>query len=102
VADRPLRPAKDHRLGKLLPYQQPNPAQAHLKAVVNLFQYSVFFILKLKKILKELFQTLGQILMHYSPVRHVIDIRLACVKYIASVHPEPGSNSLQLQLLIKK
>ena len=37
VADRPLRPAKDHRLGKLLPYQRPNPAQAHLKAAFSLF-----------------------------------------------------------------
>ena len=25
VADHPLRPTKDHRLGKLLPYQLPNP-----------------------------------------------------------------------------
>ena len=25
VADHPLRPAKDHRLGRLLPYQLPNP-----------------------------------------------------------------------------
>jgi len=42
VADRPLRPAKDHRLGKPLPYQQPNPTQAHLKAVLNLFLYLIF------------------------------------------------------------
>ena len=39
--------------------------------------------------------------MYYSPVRHVINIQLACVKYIASVHPEPGSNSLRSILLIK-
>ena len=25
VADHPLRPAKDHRLGRLLPHQRPNP-----------------------------------------------------------------------------
>ena len=36
VADRPLRPAKDHRLGELLPHQQPNLAQAHFVAVVYL------------------------------------------------------------------
>ena len=30
VAVHPLRPAKDHRLGKLLPHQQPNPLRAHL------------------------------------------------------------------------
>ena len=39
--------------------------------------------------------------MYYSPVRHVINIRLACVKYTASVHPEPGSNSLHFIILIK-
>ena len=32
VADRPLRPAKDHRLGALLPHQLPNPTQAHQRA----------------------------------------------------------------------
>ena len=30
VADHPLRPATDHRLGKPLPYQQANQTQAHL------------------------------------------------------------------------
>ena len=29
VADRPLRPAKDRRLGRPLPYQQANLTQAH-------------------------------------------------------------------------
>ena len=39
--------------------------------------------------------------MCYSPVRYVlINIQLACVKYAASVHPEPGSNSLFLQIYI--
>ena len=28
MADRPLRPAMDRRLGRLLPYQQANPTQA--------------------------------------------------------------------------
>ena len=31
--------------------------------------------------------------MYYSPVRHALKHQLACVKYAASVHPEPGSNS---------
>ena len=39
--------------------------------------------------------------MYYSPVRHVTNIQLACVKYTASVHPEPGSNSLQFIILLK-
>jgi len=32
VADRPLRPAKDRRLGEPLPHQQANLTQAHLVA----------------------------------------------------------------------
>ena len=36
VADHPLRPTKDHGLGKLLPHQQPNLAQAHLLTLFNL------------------------------------------------------------------
>jgi len=38
VADHPLRPAKDLRLGKLLSHQQPNPARANLKSVVYFFR----------------------------------------------------------------
>ena len=34
VADHPLRPAKDLRLGKLLSYQLPNPTQAHLTTYI--------------------------------------------------------------------
>jgi hypothetical protein len=41
VADRPLRPAKDHRLGELLPHQLPNPAQAYPKAVFNFLISSI-------------------------------------------------------------
>ena len=32
MADRPLRPATDRRLGRPLPHQLANPAQAHLLA----------------------------------------------------------------------
>lgn len=32
VADRSLKPTKDHRLGKPLPYQQSNPRQANFVA----------------------------------------------------------------------
>jgi hypothetical protein len=37
VAGHPLRSAKDHRLGRLLPYQQPNPPQAYLKATFSFY-----------------------------------------------------------------
>jgi hypothetical protein len=40
VADHPLKSAKDLWLGKLLPYQLPNPTQAYLIA-------KLFFIKKL-------------------------------------------------------
>jgi len=36
VADHPLRPTKDHRLGRLLPHQQPNLTKAHLFTLLNL------------------------------------------------------------------
>ena len=50
----------------------------------------------------------GRLLTRYSPVRHSVTkgfirricpkcfVRLACVKHAASVHPEPGSNSLKI------
>ena len=44
MADRPLRPAKDLWLGKLLIYQLPNPTQAYLIA-------KLFFIKKLSGII---------------------------------------------------
>ena len=34
VADHPLGPTKDHRLGKPLLHQQPNPIKAYLKSVL--------------------------------------------------------------------
>ena len=45
MADHPLRPAKDLRLGKQLPYQLPNLAKVHSMAK-KIFSYPVFsFIL---------------------------------------------------------
>ena len=81
VIVRPLRPTKDHRLGKLLSHQLPNPVKAHFMAKKSL-NYKVFN------------QTIKQIPLRYSPVRHFKFVRLACIKQIDSVHSEPGSNSL--------
>ena len=58
VADHPLRSAKDHRLGRLLPHQLPNPAQAHPKAILNLSIFGIFFYKHLQFII-QLSQTLG-------------------------------------------
>ena len=85
VAVQPLRTAKDHRLGRLLPkYQLPNPTQAHLLAKNFLWLFRI------------LSWTKRQIPVCYSPVRHgeLFSVRLACVKHTTSVHPEPGSNSI--------
>ena len=41
----------------------------------------------------------GRVLTRYSPVRHwrpKASVRLECVMHAASVHPEPGSNSLKI------
>jgi len=46
VVDRPLRPTKDHQLGRLLPYQQPNPIQAHLKPALSFLSYRCKAFLK--------------------------------------------------------
>ena len=95
VADHPLRPATDRRLGKPLPYQLANQAQAHpltplaklcfLRNVCGIVtDFSVVFLIR------------GEIPMCYSPVRHSLlakRVRLACVRHAASVYPEPGSNS---------
>lgn len=50
VADHPLRPAKDLRLGRLLSYQLPNPTQAHLTTYIWLYKtINVLFIQDLEK-----------------------------------------------------
>lgn len=84
VADRPHRPTKDHRLGKLLPHQQPNPQQAHLIA-----KYSLSIIRNLSPNYKAdsyLLRTRSLLIKF---------VQLACVKPTISVHPELGSNSLK-------
>jgi hypothetical protein len=40
----------------------------------------------------------GRLPMCYAPVCHGSKpIRLACLKHVASVHPEPGSNSQKMR-----
>ena len=49
VADHPLRPAKDLRLGKQLPYQLPNLAKVHSMAKKNLWLSGIFAYLEESK-----------------------------------------------------
>ncbi len=66
VADHPLRPAKDRRLGEPLPHQLPNLTRAHPWAI-NLWSYDIIGI---STPFGELFRTQGQIPTRYAPVRH--------------------------------
>ena len=56
VTGRPLRPIKDRKLGRLLPYQQPNPTQAHLLAKL-IFGYLEFIRHSLTYLKVYLFQS---------------------------------------------
>jgi len=48
VVDRPPKPTKDHQLGRPLPHQQPNPAQAHFKTAFSLYIFDIFILEKSK------------------------------------------------------
>ena len=94
VADHPLKPAKDRSLGKPLPYQQANLAQAHPMARAEAL-FTPWRLCGINSSFLELSPSIGQIPMYYSPVRHCTRIRryflvqLACMRPAASVQSEP-------------
>ena len=104
MGDLPLRTPTDRWLGGPLPRQQPNQTHPHPLAV-NLCSSSDVLIGKHRVLIRispgyPLLR--GRLDTRYSPVRRSPSIcastnhaapRLACVKPVASVHPEPGSNS---------
>ena len=99
MADRPLRPATDRRLGRPLPHQLPNRTRVHPSAI-NLSPvpkdqaYAV-----LAPVSRGCPPPKGRSprVTHPSAALHLpegrLRARLACVKPAASVRPEPGSNS---------
>ena len=108
MAGRPLRPATDRRFGGPLPRQLPNQTRAHpippeffTPSHAALCAYAV-----LAAVSSCYPPVWGRSPTRYSPVRRSVSqesirrnqlncfARLACVKHAASVHPEPGSNSL--------
>ena len=107
MAGRPLRPATDHRLGRLLPHQLANRPRAHPQApLLPKKKEALLTPLKgpayavLSAISRRYPSLAGRSPTCYSPVRHSLlflakgeDVRLACVRHAASVYPEPGSNS---------
>ena len=108
----PLSPPIHHWLGRPLPYQLSNGPHAHplsinlyCKVHANFAMHNVLVRLSSGYPLIK-----GRLHTCYAPVRrssskrasssHVTP-RLACVKPIASVHPEPGSNSPLLFQFVK-
>ena len=98
----------DRRLGGPLPHQLPNPTRAH-RMPSRLFTpyHAVLCAYAVLAAVSSCYPpAYGRLPTRYSPVRHsvipvsirklqqVCFVRLACVKHAASVHPEPGSNSL--------
>ena len=97
MADHPLRPATDHRLGRPLPHQPANPTRAPPVAI-NLSRIA------------SAYAVLAEVSLGYPPQQGRFPrathpcatrgpgeprprVRLACVKHAASVRSEPGSNS---------
>ena len=104
MGDLPLRTPTDRWLGGPLPRRLPNQTHPHPIAV-NLCSESDV-ILGIHRVLIRIstgYALLwGRLDTRYSPVRRSPSVkasfdnaapRLACVKPVASVHPEPGSNS---------
>ena len=84
MADQPLSPATDRRLGKPLPYQLANQTRAHLKAINLYYKYDAIFnsVCGISSGFPKLFPTLRQIahaLLTRSPLeraQHTVLLRL--------------------------
>ena len=113
MAGHPLRSATDRRLGRPLPCQLANPTRVHLIPPEFFTPYhAVLCAYAVLAAISNCYPPVwGRLPTRYSPVRHSVTkdfirricpkcfVRLACVKHAASVHPEPGSNSLNKCLL---
>ena len=104
MGDLPLRTPTDRCLGGPLPRQQANQTHPH-RIAINLCSSSDVLIGKHRALIRlspGYSLLCGRLDTRYSPVRRSPSTiasyrhaapRLACVKPVASVHPEPGSNS---------
>ena len=107
MADHPLRPATDRRLGGPLPHQLANQTRIHLMPSRLFTQdHAVPCAYAALAVISNCYSPVyGRLPTRYSPVRRSVSsdsirklppncfARLACVRHAASVHPEPGSNS---------
>ena len=91
MADHPLKPAMDRRLGRPLPHQLPNPTRAdpppiNLSPKGRMRYYSPFPVaIPQKRVRSHALLTRPPLTRRFA--------RLACVRPAASVRSEPGSNS---------
>ena len=97
VADHPLKPATDRRLGEPLPHQLANQTRASLQANKSIS------LLKAYGALAVISNCCSPPRGKFSRVTHPsatkawkASVQLACVRHTASVHPEPGSNSRKI------
>ena len=109
MAVQPLSPATDRRLGGPLPRQLANQTRAHLSAIKSLASKSCDLdalcgISSRFRLLSPSERQIAHALLTRPPLSHRFQfrrtfqndsVRLACVRHAASVHPEPGSNSLK-------
>jgi hypothetical protein len=92
VADHPLRPATDRRLGGPLPHQLANQTRADPSAI-NLSPKRTYPVLAQVSLgYSEPMGTFPRV-THPSATDPEGPVRLACVRPAASVRSEPGSNS---------
>ena len=109
MAVQPLSPATNRRLGGPLPHQLANWTRAHLSAIKSLASKTCEFnalcgISSRFRLLSPSERQIAHALLTRPPLSWRFQfrrtfltnsVRLACVRHAASVHPEPGSNSLK-------
>ena len=114
-AGRPLRSATDRRFGGPLPRQLPNQTRAHpIPPEFFTLSHAAPCAYAVLAAVSSCYPPVwGRLPTRYSPVRRSVTktsirrnpfkcfARLACVKHAASVHPEPGSNSLVIVCPVK-
>ena len=103
MADHPLKPAIDRRLGRPLPHQLTNLTRAHL--IASACKQRHLFIRRSYSVLIRISPGYPQLRGRFPRVTHPsatrqqrskllsVTVRLACVRHTASVQSEPGSNS---------
>ena len=111
VAVRPLRPATDRRLGRLLPPQLANRPQAHpLASPRKKTLLAPLHQSEPMRVCRRFLAGIPHLGVGHPCVTHPSatpcasenphDVRLACVRHAASVYPEPGSNSPSVRSII--